>query len=645
MRKTLLVLCASLVASLTIDAQTLIPVQNRTYKEASVLRTTVPSRIALEEGEKIMGFYTTDDLPQVEKAAIAFRENGDYEVGTMFPLDVIGSFATGQITKIRYAIADPYGPATISIFEVNDQKQITEVYKSESFETKTGWNDVTVTKPVTIKENTCYVVTYTVKQNSDKQASILTDTGVNPDGGVENGLLVRNGDSFYPQDKAMGNLAVQAVVKGGKFIDYDLTISNIRTSSYVQKGSTMNFSFNLQNRGNKLPENYELAVTLDGKPINAQITKPGSLAKKQDVKGSFTLAEGIEGISHKLEVAVATINGNKPTENINDDVVSADFRTYSKAMDRQMTVIEQLTSQYCGACPTGTKIMSDVCATRSDIAIVAIHQDMGYNARDVFTIEAGNYMAYPISSGFLPSIAINRFYIDDPVVNPYSTIGIHPLVNKPSAPDNFEDAAKNLNMLIDEVKQNGIPAFADINISTVYDESANKLNITVSGNATDEAKELYGENTTLTVVLTEDNVKAKQANGQQWDNNYIHNNVLRATATSDPAGEAINWTGDTSYSNTFSVKVGKDWNLDNMNVVAYITPSFNKIQDIKGLAVSNANKAAIDHTSGISQSIADKKDVTEVARFTIDGRQIIEPVKGINIVKMSDGTTVKELVK
>ena len=38
-------------------------------------------------------------------------------------------------------------------------------------------------------------------------------------------------------------------------------------------------------------------------------------------------------------------------------------------------------------------------------------------------------------------------------------------------------------------------------------------------------------------------------------------------------------------------------------------------------------------------------DATEVARFTVDGRAISAPEAGVNIVKMSDGTVKKVLVK
>ena len=47
----------------------------------------------------------------------------------------------------------------------------------------------------------------------------------------------------------------------------------------------------------------------------------------------------------------------------------------------------------------------------------------------------------------------------------------------------------------------------------------------------------------------------------------------------------------------------------------------------------------------IENMVNGQKDATVVARYTLDGQVINTPVKGINILKMSDGSVVKVLVK
>ena len=49
--------------------------------------------------------------------------------------------------------------------------------------------------------------------------------------------------------------------------------------------------------------------------------------------------------------------------------------------------------------------------------------------------------------------------------------------------------------------------------------------------------------------------------------------------------------------------------------------------------------------AGINDVVADEAVATEVARYDIDGRLLSKPAPGINIIKMSDGSTRKEWVK
>ena len=45
------------------------------------------------------------------------------------------------------------------------------------------------------------------------------------------------------------------------------------------------------------------------------------------------------------------------------------------------------------------------------------------------------------------------------------------------------------------------------------------------------------------------------------------------------------------------------------------------------------------------ENVMASEEVTEVARYDIQGRMISKPQKGINIIRFSDGTTRKVIVK
>ena len=62
--------------------------------------------------------------------------------------------------------------------------------------------------------------------------------------------------------------------------------------------------------------------------------------------------------------------------------------------------------------------------------------------------------------------------------------------------------------------------------------------------------------------------------------------------------------------------------------------------------IENAAKCRIsdDKTTGISSLPQKENTAVETERYTIDGRRIMAPQKGINLVKYSDGRVRKEFV-
>ena len=68
--------------------------------------------------------------------------------------------------------------------------------------------------------------------------------------------------------------------------------------------------------------------------------------------------------------------------------------------------------------------------------------------------------------------------------------------------------------------------------------------------------------------------------------------------------------------------------------------------NIKTGQIENAAKCTISpaNTTAISSISEGKETVVETARYTLDGRRITTPQKGINIVKYSDGRVCKEVV-
>lgn len=63
-----------------------------------------------------------------------------------------------------------------------------------------------------------------------------------------------------------------------------------------------------------------------------------------------------------------------------------------------------------------------------------------------------------------------------------------------------------------------------------------------------------------------------------------------------------------------------------------------------GVTATTTLSVKVDEPTGIS-NVENASDIYEVARYTVDGKRIAAPQKGINIVRMSDGSTRKVVVK
>lgn len=202
-------------------------------------------------------------------------------------------------------------------------------------------------------------------------------------------------------------------------------------------------------------------------------------------------------------------------------------------------------------------------------------------------------------------------------------------------------AAKMFGMAIDQLNVE-YPAFATINISTSLDDARN-LSVKVSGEGVEDFASVMGDDAVLNVCLVEDGIVSNQLNQGKWETQFTHNCVLRDYMT-DVAGEAINWNGNV-YENDYVLALPETWKAENMRVVAFISRPLKSANGFDKF-VSNTEMADVTSvTDGIGSTVASTDKVGEVARYTADGVRLSAPQKGINIVRLSDGKTMKVVVK
>lgn len=517
---------------------------------------------------------------------------------------------------------------------------MTTVTEEAVASTQKGWNDVTLTTPVTIEDGFKYRICYDFTSVPQKYP-LVVDQDVNPGGAVDGGCLMygnlgQGGEIIWKNfGTQYGNFCIQAVVKGGNFPDEDITVSSFTSTKFVQAGQNIAYSYRIKNNGNNIPSAYTIDVMLDNNVIGTTETPVALTDSPQIVNGNATIPADAASGKHTLAVKVTKINGQAPTEYTEDDIAGMDVSVYTESMLRQKNLVEEFTSTKCPNCPLAWPVLEALTELRNDIVIMAHHDNIPQPG-DPMVCDESLALSNTYNQTGDPCAMFNRYYETNTELNSAQTITL----GIGYYPQYVNQAAEMLNQVIEN--SNTMPSFANINIKSEYNESTRELNVEVYGNGANGFNEIMGEDAVLSVFLTEDGIQSAQSGGSR---DAIHNHVTRK-ALSDAFGGAINWNGNT-YSNKYTITLDSSWKPENMHVVAFINRPVGNETSIDDVYVNNAETCKLGEsiTAGIEAPITDKGTGVEVERYTVDGRKISKPVKGLNIVKMSDGRTIKVIVK
>lgn len=490
-----------------------------------------------------------------------------------------------------------------------------------------------------ISGNSAEASPFLVSQNVDQNAIILAYANLG------------EGDGLYGLSSDFA-LCVQLIIeKEGGFPD-DLSMGSMITNQMVKATDKFPFQFVVKNLGSKEAEG-EFTVVIDDKEVaNLTAEDPiGTTALKLSAEldlSPLNLADG----PHTIGVKVNRVNGEAPSGNLDDDATYAQFRVYTTSTNRQFNLVEHFTSTACGNCPIGYESLRELQELRDDVAWVAIHGDMDETNRDKYTVDEASLIT-EYSTGFnYPMLNLNRFNLGGSMIG-----GAMP----------SDDPGQNAEVFsqIFDMEEEMVPSqvklgmTSNLQIAAKPNMQPSKLTVTVSGKGVKNASKVL-QNAVLNLYITEDGIKDKQldATTGTTDSKYSHDNTLIAVATDNAWGDEIVWDGD-NFEKTYEITIPKKTisytTGKTLNAVAFVSLPFVIEQDEKFYGNADLNNVWVNQclfmdinegeTTGIKVINGTDSNATVVARFAADGTKISAPVKGLNILKMSDGTTRKVMVK
>ena len=593
----------------------------------------------LAANQRLVGYFNTDDCDTYLGVT---GITGNNKVAMVLTADDLAPYYGKKIAGVRFNLGQ--GETANGVFVQNlkiADGQITEatslVSSDESVTSAAGakntgeWHEVMFDQKVELNSSfEGLFVGYNYKQKSNNYPIGVSSKVEGPFYIYANIPASKggNGEDWYQINSGGYGLSIQLIVEG------DFAPNAVRPLDFgeftVVKGKSKNVAVSLWNIGSKLTS-IDYTIALDGKAGAEQhldFGKDFGLGGTHSVEIPFAAASELGASTVTLTITKVNGEENACVKNSATGTLYTVEREFVKR-----SVVEQFTGTGCGNCPSGHVAMHNMHNLYGDQFIgIALHQfnssDPMYNA------------SYDLGFTGAPQCMVNR---SSGVLAPY------------------EQMPEVLKASLDEI------ALTDVTVTGTFAEEDTKVNATAS------VESLVAGDYNIAFMLTADGLTGTTKSWKQsnyfckgggrynsqasmpddlkflWDmgSSYVetYNDVLIASSYVSSNNKATlptlvaNGTVSSEYTMKMPTKVAlkKALKLDQIYVVALLL-------DKKTGAIVNAGRARVTGSTGI-EDVTTGSEATVVARYNVNGVQIAAPVKGINIVKMSDGTTRKVLVK
>ena len=648
MKKSILTI-AALALSCIVLAQAKFPMGDksalvRNSRSSAQTAQKAPMRIQLADNQVIMGAYSSDDyISNTQNSAGFPRYPGTLKVGQLIPADALASFKGCKIVQMRAAFAISPGQVQLFIAPVSENGDVqSNVFLQTISKAKAGWNLVTLETPYEIDatglSGLLLGVSYKQVNTNDGQYYDDVCFPLSFLNSGENYPVLLSGINGTSEWYNFGNdnFSVQAIVEGNfpNVAARPLSFGNV----LVPFGDSVEQPVKIRNVGKKAIRNITYTITANGTTsAERTINLDNSLSNfngtaEIDVTFKSAAKEGTE----RRIFTITKVNGVPNGADIQS--AAGLVASTSKTLPRR-SVVEEYTGTGCGWCPRGIVGMENMRNKFGDKFIgIALHQ---YNGDDAMYIAQENYA--PLEFSGAPSCMVDRSGAVDPYYGASSAVEF---------------------MLT-------VPAKVGIDVEAYWATSTDNQNVKVKATATSL---IEGASFDIEYVLVADGLSGNTSSWAQ--SNYYCSQYSASTGLTKSSLESdlrFLWDKGTSFYPTFNdVAVASSY-LEGVNQAMPLedlqsdeptTNSFmltiprklvNAVKKGKAYVVAlvidddgtiaNAAKCEVQKPGDGIESIADGSSTSAAEVFSVDGRRLRSTQKGINIVRMSDGSVRKILQK
>lgn len=490
----------------------------------------------------------------------------------------------------------------------------------------TGWNEIIFDTPYDFNDGEGFYIGYTYSQKyGDKPISIVGEPRANTS------FIQLGADKAWQDVSADGVLSIECLIDGANMPPCNMKV--ISAEGMLEGPGVYSVTTKIANFGSVTATEYDLSFTAEG--YNNVVTCKTPLASGETAS-IVTLLENVPdgvGLVYPLTLTISRIAEG-------EDVNPSDNSVVVSAKVARNVVVEEFTGTGCGWCPrglVGMKKMRDIYGSR--FVGIGLHQ---YNSSDPMYIS--DYENLPFQGA--PQCILDRGALIDPYYGSDEVDICH---------DMDQEIAKG--------------ASVSVSVEGDYNEDKTAVNATVKIHSFANLSGLR-----LSLVLIADSLIGtsnswKQSNYYyQYSASQLPEDLAQFGAGGERGQSSFFWAFDdvalSSYkengkyyatlgnlSNGESQELSYTVNMTTKQAVLNVL-DYDKVAVVAMVLdnsgkVLNANKY---YLSGMETGVRDvntdtEMNVREVLRYTIDGRIIRTGQPGVNIIRMSDGSTRKVLVK
>lgn len=412
-----------------------------------------------------------------------------------------------------------------------------------------------------------------------------------------------------------------ATVEGDGVPTSNALIFSTTLPHYVETGHEMEFTATLSNLGSTSISSATFDVLVDGTAVATETVSGLSIAKRR--KGSLTFSAGTiatEG-THELALALTHVNGVADTDLYANQTEAVSATCRSEFTPRKV-LMEVYSTEKCTACPAAHERIEQSLGKETNIIEVCHHS--GFLTDQLTVDESQTYEWFFGTNKYAPAVMFDRTaYVNDLPDAFYQ--GVPPVEPKTTS------LLTSLHKL-----SKATPALASVDLNTTYDEQSRRLTVSVCGSQLLPVEGM--ENICLNVFLTEDSIFSTTQTSS--NKSFWHRHALRQVLT-DTWGESYELSSADVM--TYETTLDDSWDASRMAVVAFIA-NYDGSDKTNCRVLNAAQCPVVNDPTGIAGVSDGTGAATVVGRYNAAGMPLAQPQSGLNIIRKSNGETIKVIL-